>query len=208
MSSSYSTTTSYRTTYVTGSYVPSGSYGRPVESYGRPVESTPLKEPEEGKWKSGLCGCFSNCCLCLAVCCCHPVTTGQLYELSVTKGVLTRLPAFFCGTIALFVFACEYFHNTFSSQAGQFVAEFEHLTNGDYFNASWWEEDTAKGKDPIDEGAVAHNSALAIFADILGVGATLCVCGIVCSVRKGVRKRDNIPGNDPLDGGTHNTLID
>ena len=54
MSSSYSTTTSYRTTYVTGSYVPSGSYGRPVESYGRPVESTPLKEPEEGKWKSGL----------------------------------------------------------------------------------------------------------------------------------------------------------
>ena len=63
------------------------------------AEKTPLKKTDaEGAWSSGLCACCGDrataldpdCGLCCTICCLAPIPTGQLYERSVLKGLISR----------------------------------------------------------------------------------------------------------------------
>ena len=55
------------------------------------AERTPLKKTDvEGTWSAGLCGCMRDCGLCCTVCCLAPIPTGQLFERSVLKGLISR----------------------------------------------------------------------------------------------------------------------
>ena len=63
------------------------------------AEKTPLQKTDvEGAWSSGLCACTGDrataldpdCGLCCTVCCLAPIPTGQLYERSVLKGLISR----------------------------------------------------------------------------------------------------------------------
>ena len=44
--------------------------------------------------------------------CCHPITTGQIYERTVQKGIMQRIPMISCLTIALVIFILEMFETT------------------------------------------------------------------------------------------------
>tara|TARA_B110001452_G_C14891043_1_gene311417 strand:- start:33 stop:407 length:375 start_codon:yes stop_codon:yes gene_type:complete len=68
--------------------------------------------PPSGKWDASLCGCFADCGMCCAVFCCQPITTGQLYQRSTARGMLTKQPGLTCLTIALFLFVAEMFTNS------------------------------------------------------------------------------------------------
>merc|ERR1719197_1858614 len=87
--------------------------------------ATPLVPPGDGKWRSTLCGCTGDCSICCAVCCCHPLTSGQLYERAVQKGMLKRLPMVSCLTIALILFVLE-----ISQEVTSAIFRQSHYTGG------------------------------------------------------------------------------
>ena len=62
---------------------------------------------------------------CCAVCCCHPLTSGQLYERAVQKGMLKRLPMVSCLTIALILFVLE-----ISQEVTSAIFRQSHYTGG------------------------------------------------------------------------------
>ena len=49
--------------------------------------------------------------------CCTPITTGQLYQRAVTKGMIQKMACCSCLLLALFLFACELWQST----AGAYV---------------------------------------------------------------------------------------
>ena len=99
-----------------------------AEGFAVPVASqaTPLVplSAGTGKWRSDLCFpfCFCFSCdqkpddfaICCSVCCCHPITIGQIYERAVQKALLKRLPLLSCVSIAacLMPFSCSSFPNS------------------------------------------------------------------------------------------------
>ena len=78
---------------------------------GAPTEDLEGRAPS-GKWDASLCGCLDDCGMCCAVLCCQPITTGQLYQRSTSRGMVSKQPGLTCLTIALFLFAAELFTNS------------------------------------------------------------------------------------------------
>jgi hypothetical protein len=169
-------------------------------------ESAPLVDDGKGYWKGGTeCNCFTNCCICCAVCWCHPITTGQLYERAVVKGLLQKLPLISCLTIALFIYFAEIFEYIMSLVSAQTRPS---SGQGDWWNPDYWSNATSHVSEPalrlISEPALkfymlyegSSSSAvngLSMVAQGLGMAATLCICMIVCTVRQHIRRRDRIP---------------
>jgi hypothetical protein len=178
-------------------------------------ESAPLVDDGKGYWKSGAecspaCSCFTNCGICCAVCWCHPITTGQLYERMVVKGLLQKLPLLSCLSIALFLYFAEIFEYIVSII---YSAASKSSSSSD--SDSWtWYPDSWYNATQASEPAALHlvtepalkmymlyensdNSAgygfLSAVAQGLSLAASLCICLIVCTVRSKIRKRDNIP---------------
>eukprot|EP00964_Phaeocystis_antarctica_P117319 scaffold81145_cov64-Phaeocystis_antarctica.AAC.4 len=74
-----------------------------------PGQETPLVPSSAGaaEWRTGLCGCFEDCAICCSVCCCHPITVGQIYERTVQKALLKRLPVLSCMSIAIMIWVFD-----------------------------------------------------------------------------------------------------
>merc|ERR1711865_79625 len=60
-----------------------------------------------GEWRTGLCGCCEDCDICCSVMCCHPITLGQIYERTVQKALIQKLPLLSCMSIALLIWALD-----------------------------------------------------------------------------------------------------
>merc|ERR1711865_505735 len=100
-----------------GATVPTTNYGyggNQATTTMKMDPSTPLVPPGEGKWRSSLFSCCSDMYICFSVCCCHAVTTGQLYERSVQKNMMSRIPLISCLTITLIIFVLEASQNVTS----------------------------------------------------------------------------------------------
>jgi hypothetical protein len=170
------------------------------------AEGTPLVDDGKGYWKGGTeCSCFTNCCICCAVCWCHPITTGQIYERSVVKGLLQKLPLLGCLSIAIFLYFAEIF---------EYVVSVIYQSTSSHSAGEWWKPDwysnvtSSEASKPllhlVSEPALklymlstpSDNSAysgLSYVAQGVSLAASLCICLIVCTVRQNIRKRDSIP---------------
>jgi len=159
--------------------------------------ATPLVPPSgEGKWRSSLCACFSDCCICCSVCCCHPITTGQLYERAVQKAMLNRLPMVSCLTIALVIFVMETAENVTSYIFSSAHYQVAILSAGDrIWEKEYWlnVSEAAIGAGETTTPASHHAEVMLGVSEMIGFMSMLCVCAIVCTVRAAVRRRDNIP---------------
>ena len=67
-----------------------------------------------------------SCCkdpgLCCAVLCCDPITTGQLYERAVRKGLLERVPAATCMSVAVFLWVAFALNSVLNGSANPYAA--------------------------------------------------------------------------------------
>jgi Cys-rich protein (TIGR01571 family) len=178
-------------------------------------EGTPLTAGS-GKWRTQLCGCFEDCCICCSVCCCHPITVGQIYERAVTKGLLKRAPMMMCLSIAIFLFFCEAFQN---AVAGNGPLIYMYTISKAAYNSEpgWddmyhWEynytsheyqyhptdesiEDAAAARADVNEDinqAMAGPVILITIGNLLGLASMCCMFFIVCTVRGAIRRREGI----------------
>ena len=72
----------------------------PVIVKGTPVATT----PGTGAWGSTAFGCTADWCSCLAVACCSPVTTAQLFTRFFSASVPSVPPSVLCLCITIFLF--------------------------------------------------------------------------------------------------------
>lgn len=155
--------------------------------------ATPLVPVTAGKgqWRTSLCSCFEDCYICCAVCCCHQITVGQLYERAAQKAIISRLPMATCMSIAIFLFVLDSSKNVIDTVAGNddsFSTFLSGAASGNLFNASIWEE-TENPKPEADAGT----RTLLTISEILGAISFFTVLAIVCTVRRAVRTREGIP---------------
>jgi len=166
------------------------------------TEGTPLTAAGAGKWRTGRCGFYEDCCICCSVACCHPITTGQLYERTAQKGLINRLATLSCISIAIFLFVCEFIENFLSSAstssglsglalavnaAASGTLSYDNLTHAfDY---------TPEVDEEAQQAAAGHVTGawvMATLSQALSLASMICVCAIVCTVRGAVRRRENI----------------
>ena len=181
------------------SYAPAASYQQNSYQWHtqQNTPNTPLKDGGQAKWRANLCACCKDCCICWSVMCCHPITTGQLYERSAQKAILKRLPMFTCMSIALIICLLE-----FSSQTMEYLYGETHykLLAGGIFNGghiwdpSWWGNASAMEADVAqpDFEVSTHATVMLYVAQALSMLSMICVFAIVCTVRGAIRKRDGI----------------
>ena len=146
-------------------------------------QETPLvpSSAGAGKWRTGLCGCFDDCMICCSVCCCHPITVGQLYERTVQKALMKRLPLFSCLSIAIFLWLLDVVQQLISNSSG--TNAFDQLARS--ANETYYGEVGA----PITD---TSTSAATYIGELLGFVSMLFVCLIVCMVRGAIRRREGI----------------
>ena len=89
-------------------------------------EKTPLTKTDphdpaatDGRWIDGICDCCRDPGMCAIVYCCDPVSTGQLYERVVQKGLVERIPMLSCVSISAFLWVC-YVWSSVLSGFGEF----------------------------------------------------------------------------------------
>jgi len=162
--------------------------------------STPLVPAGEGKWQSALCSCCTDMCICMSVCCCHAVTSGQLYERSVQKNMMSRIPLVSCLTVAMIIFVLEASQNVTSyifTSAHYQQSIFGVVDTSGLFDPVYWQNMTMHsiGAGDMDQIATHHATMILGASELAGILALFCMCAIVCSVRAAVRKRDKIPSN-------------
>ena len=169
-------------------------------AFDRVSPATPLVPPTPGagRWRSMLFGCGSDLPICCAVCCCHWVTTGQLYERAVRKRMLTRLPLLSCASIAMFIFGMDLYHQTMRSlfSSGTYLWINQAGAEGqlvNIFDPSAWVNATLDPK-VDDEPGIEHSAAVMLLyiGELCAALASLCACAIVCTVRAALRRRENI----------------
>jgi len=195
-----------------GNTVPTTSYGGGGNQATTTVKmdpSTPLVPHGEGKWKSNLCSCCTDMYIFGAVCCCHAVTTGQLYERSVQKNMMSRIPLVSCLTIALLIFVLEASQNltSYIFTAAHYQQDvFGGIDTSGLYNPGYWKNMTMHsiGAGDMDRVATHHATMILGASELAGMLALFCMCAIVCGVRAAVRKRDNIQSN--LMGGLEDCL--
>ena len=195
-----------------GNTVPTTTYGyggNQATTTSKMGPSTPLVPPGEGKWRSSLMSCGSDMLICMSVCCCHAVTTGQLYERSVQKNMMSRVPLISCLTITLIIFVLEASQNVTSyifTSAHYQQDVFGGIETSGLFDPEYWKNMTMHsiGAGDMDRVATHHATMILGASELAGLMALFCMFAIVYSVRKAVRKRDNIPSN--LMGGVEDCL--
>ena len=153
-----------------------------------PGQETPLVPTSAGagQWRTGLCGCFEDCAICCSVCCCHPITVGQIYERTVQKALLKRLPLLSCMSIALMIWSFDIAQQIISSSTAG-AGPFDQLLT--MANA------TVYGAAGMAETAPETHTApgpLAIVGEILGFLTFALVFGVVYTVRSAIRRREGI----------------
>jgi Cys-rich protein (TIGR01571 family) len=155
---------------------------------GAPGAETPLVPTSAGagQWRTGLCGCFEDCSICLSVCCCHPITTGQIYERTVQKALVKRLPLLSCMSIAVLIWTFDIAQQIISSAhpgAGPFD-QLAYTINATVYGAA---ESAQAAPD-------AHTapSPLAMLGELLGFLSFALVFGVVYTVRSAIRRREGI----------------
>ena len=179
-----------------GATVPTTNYGyggNQATTTMKMDPSTPLVPPGEGKWRSSLFSCCSDMYICFSVCCCHAVTTGQLYERSVQKNMMSRIPLISCLTITLIIFVLEASQNVTSyifTSAHYQQDVFGGVETAGLFNPDYWKNMTMHtiGAGDMDRVATHHATMILGASELAGLMALFCMCAIVCSVRKSVRK--------------------
>lgn len=139
-----------------------------------PVEATlPIGAKGDvplGKWRKGLFECFSNCGMCLCVCCCTTCTIGQVASIA-RKGA---------GWICLLtVFAI------LALNAG--------ASGLQYYYANWVARWTAAVFDVERDEIGTPQVWLITVASLLSFVASLTACLCVFSARMKYRARDKIP---------------
>jgi Cys-rich protein (TIGR01571 family) len=162
--------------------------------------STPLVPPAEGKWRSALCTCCGDMCICMSVCCCHAVTAGQLYERAVQKNMLSRIPMVSCLTVTLIILVLELSQNITSyifTSAHYQQNVFGDVDTSGLFKAEYWQNMTmhSLGAGDMDRVASHHATIILGVSELAALLALFCMCAITCTVRAAIRKRDNIPSN-------------
>ena len=164
-------------------------------AFDRVSPATPLVPPTPGagRWRSMLFGCGSDLPICCAVCCCHWVTTGQLYERAVRKRMLTRLPLLSCASIAMFIFGMDFYHQTMRSlfSSGTYLWINQAGAEGqlvNIFDPRAWVNATLDPK-VDDEPGIEHSAAVMLLyiGELCAALASLCACAIVCTVRAALR---------------------
>ena len=156
---------------------------------GAPGAETPLvpSSAGAGQWRTGLCGCFEDCAICLSVCCCHPITTGQIYERTVQKALVKRLPLLSCMSIAGLIWTFDIAQQIISSAhpgAGTFD-QLAYTINATVYGAAGHEAQATPE-------AQAAPSPLAMLGELFGFLSFVLVFGVVYTVRSAIRRREGI----------------
>ena len=117
-----------------------------------------------GRWRSEPFDCTDDLCSCAAVCCCWPLTTGQLFQKT------TRLSNSCCciSIIILLLFALQH-----------------ALTYETWFGLGYphpWHQLTQRKPEILSLAAAAVGALLWVM-----------MCVVVCIARAAARKRDEIP---------------
>tara|TARA_X000001036_G_scaffold48235_1_gene38535 strand:+ start:7794 stop:8429 length:636 start_codon:yes stop_codon:yes gene_type:complete len=121
-----------------------------------------------GRWRRGLCDCFSNIGMCCCVLWCQPCTIGQVQSISRGGAAWACLLVTF-GIIGF----------NLGGSIIQSAAQFD------------WANQVAQGRVPLPSDISTVLSAVSL----LGVAASLCACLAVWNARANYRSRDNIPGS-------------
>jgi Cys-rich protein (TIGR01571 family) len=155
-----------------------------------PGQETPLvpSSAGAGEWRTGLCGCFEDCAICCSVCCCHPITVGQLYERTVQKALIKKLPLLSCLSIALLIFSFDIGQQMIiriTASAGPFD-QLATVINATVYGAAGM----AEAAPPPETNA--GPSPLAMVGEILGLLSFALVFGVVYTVRSAIRRREGI----------------
>ena len=155
-----------------------------------PGQETPLvpSSAGAGEWRTGLCGCFEDCAICCSVCCCHPITVGQIYERTVQKALLKRLPVLSCMSIAIMIWVFDISQQVISNSTTG-AGPFDQLAT--VINATVYGAAGMPMTAPAPEAA-APPSMLALVGEILGFLSFALVFGVVYTVRSAIRRREGI----------------
>lgn len=153
-----------------------------------PSEAAPLKgdgvvagfsAPQ--RWRHGLCDCFGDCCVCMAVCCCWAVTPAQIYEKAVRANLCQRTMGCGCMGIFLLLALLYILNDVFNSIAYSY---YNNITFADCCDQEFWES--------LNQDNSDHKWAFEV-AEVCLFFASIITCCIVCHVRQQIRRRDQIP---------------
>lgn len=138
----------------------------PVEA---PLPTDAVVGPRIGRWKKGLFECFSNCGMCVCVCCCTTCTIGQVASIA-RKGA---------GWMCLLITLGILFLN-----AG--------ATGLEYYYANWVARWTAAIFDSERDAIGEPQAWMITIASTLSFFASLVACLCVWNARAKYRARDGI----------------
>jgi len=153
-------------------------------------QDTPLvpSSAGAGDWRTGLCGCCEDCDICCSVICCHPITLGQIYERTVQKALIQKLPLLSCMSIALLIWALDIGQQMISNAAhSSAIDQLAPLIN--YGMAHLAGMNTTIPEPDVD---LAHSGSLAMFGEVLGFLSFALVFYVVYTVRSAIRRREGI----------------
>ena len=150
-----------------------------------PGQETPLvpSSAGAGEWRTGLCGCFEDCAICCSVICCHPITVGQIYERTVQKALIQKLPLLSCLSIALLIWSFDIGQQLIQMANGG--GPFDQLAPmlAPMMNV------TVPAPPP---NTTPPNQKLAMVGEALGLLSFFLVFYVVFTVRSAIRRREGI----------------